>query len=900
MPETSTTAVARLFSWLRQGLHAGITAAQGSAVTTDGHLPVPIRLRINNADEIDVPVRLYGPGDVTGIDPREVIRTEPHAQVTDFEPNYFPFIEFDLPDFPWLFTPAAPDTAGHLQPWICLVVVPKESSSVTVTPNQPLPVLQCPRRELPNLAESWAWAHSQIVEGSTPAMDPSLDEKAQKNALGDMLKRYPERSVSRILCPRRLDPNTRYHACLVPTFEVGCKAGLGDPVTVDDERTLKPAWLSTTDAPGTDSIRLPVYFHWEFSTGFEGDFEALARRLVPRTLPPTVGLRPMDISRPDWGMPELTPDSAGTVLGLEGALRTPDTEPTPWPDAARVSFQTALRNILNAPAEHTPSGSEPAIVGPPLYGQWHAKQRIVPDGGDPPHWFRELNLDPRHRVAAGLGTLVIRFEQEQLMASAWDQLAQHELDDRRLRRAQLSEAVGQALDEKHFQPLPPSRFLQVTAPVHAVLGRERVPKQVPKLRPTQPLVSAAFRRMARQRGPLARRLAFTARQKPTIASGQTTVTQHLLEGLAGLGTLAGFLGMVAKPRAALLRSVSATVVAPRTEVPTDTAMIPIHLAKTSLLKELEPRLTVLAAVREDIPEAQSTDLVRFAPEFPQPMYEPLRDYFEDSLLPGLEQVLPNTITLLETNPRFIEAYMVGLNHEMSRELLWRGFPTDQRGTCFRQFWDIRGRVPLPTEAERKGLMDIPPITDWPDSTELGENAGQGSTEGQIVLLLRGDLLRRYSRAIIYAAEAAWSEDGTRRELGSEERYPLFRATRQPDVTMLGFPLTEEQVKGADSVSEGHPGWFFVLQQQPTEPRFGLDVPTSYGGLPEHWSDLSWGHMAADEKALQELVYVPIDGLLQGKTLDNVPWGKNSAHMAFITRQRPFRVAIHARTWLTGA
>jgi hypothetical protein len=71
-------------------------------------------------------------------------------------------------------------------------------------------------------------------------------------------------------------------------------------------------------------------------------------------------------------------------------------------------------------------------------------------------------------------------------------------------------------------------------------------------------------------------------------------------------------------------------------------------------------------------------------------------------------------------------------------------------------------------------------------------------------------------------------------------------------------------------------------------------------LPEHWSDLSWGHLAADEKALQELVYVPIDGLLQGKTLDNVPWGKNSAHMAFITRQRPFRVAIHARTWLTGA
>jgi hypothetical protein len=337
--------------------------------------------------------------------------------------------------------------------------------------------------------------------------------------------------------------------------------------------------------------------------------------------------------------------------------------------------------------------------------------------------------------------------------------------------------------------------------------------------------------------------------------------------------------------------------APRAEAPADRATTRVHLAKTSLLKELEPGLAVLAAVREQVPEAESTDLVRFAPEFSHPMYEPLRDYFEDSLLPGLEQVPPNTITLMETNPRFIEAYMAGLNHEMSRELLWRGFPTDQRGTYFRQFWDIRGRVPIPTDEEREGLKDISLITDWPDSAQLGENAGRGSSEGQIVLLLRGDLLRRYSRAIIYAAEAIWSADGTRRELGSEERYPLFRATRQPDVTMLGFPLTEQQVRGADNRNDGHPGWFFVLQQQPTEPRFGLDVPTTYGGVPEHWSDLSWGHLAADENALKQTVYVLINGLLQGQTLDNVPWGKNSAHMAFITRQRPFRVAIHARTWL---
>ena len=34
--------------------------------------------------------------------------------------------------------------------------------------------------------------------------------------------------------------------------------------------------------------------------------------------------------------------------------------------------------------------------------------------------------------------------------------------------------------------------------------------------------------------------------------------------------------------------------------------------------------------------------------------------------------------------------MVGLNVEMGRELLWRGFPTDQRGTYFRHFWGNDG------------------------------------------------------------------------------------------------------------------------------------------------------------------------------------------------------------------
>ena len=50
------------------------------------------------------------------------------------------------------------------------------------------------------------------------------------------------------------------------------------------------------------------------------------------------------------------------------------------------------------------------------------------------------------------------------------------------------------------------------------------------------------------------------------------------------------------------------------------------------------------------------------------------------LLPGVGTIDADTVTLLKDNPRFIEAYMIGLNHELARELLWREFPSDMRGT----------------------------------------------------------------------------------------------------------------------------------------------------------------------------------------------------------------------------
>jgi hypothetical protein len=70
------------------------------------------------------------------------------------------------------------------------------------------------------------------------------------------------------------------------------------------------------------------------------------------------------------------------------------------------------------------------------------------------------------------------------------------------------------------------------------------------------------------------------------------------------------------------------------------------------------------------------------PKIDLPMYEPLKAISIELLLPNISLIPPNSITLIETNQKFIESYMVGLNHEFARKLLWRGYPTDQRGLLF--------------------------------------------------------------------------------------------------------------------------------------------------------------------------------------------------------------------------
>jgi hypothetical protein len=877
--------------WVQRGVGRAITAPDEPNVALTARVPpnvpltarvvLPVTLHVDGAGEVTTSVQLYGPGDITGLDAAQIVRCDPPPGTSRFEAGYLPQVQFARADLPWLFTPAAPGVGRtRLRPWLVLVTV-RRRDDVRLVPNSggPLSVLELAAGaaavELPELSQSWAWAHAQIT--GRGAAGPA-----------DVLASDPGRACSRLICPRRLAPDTAYVACLVPAFAIGVKAGLGEPVLPDDEKRLDPAW----SASSTAALRLPVYYSWEFATAPAGSFETLARRLHPSPLEATTARPPqLDVSAPGGGMPKFTPTAPGAVVSLQSALRVPGSDAPPsWPDPTRVPFQAALEGLLTTAPQD--------VLTAPVYGQLQAGAVALPAAGGQPGWLRELNLDPRLRVAAAAGTRVVQQRQEQLMARAWEQAGAVSDVNAVLRQSQHVRELGTVVMERHLarraawaaatsatRELLSSQLLAMTQPAHAqlTLGGETLDAKLENSRVPVAAVSGAMRRLASPQGLIARR-----------ASAQGLIAQRAVAAgpaepidiLAAVDRVA----LMPRPAAPVGMVVTASVTAHVGGVDTRPAVSPEAL-RDPLLARLAPETTVLnrAQARVDAPAGTWTRPdplapVAFGPRFTEPMYEGLQQVAPWLFLPGVEHVEADGVALLETSPRVIEAYMAGLNHELSRELLWREFPATLAGTAFRQFWDVGGQPGDP-----EALADIPPISQWDPSVALGGHLrGAGA---QLVLLVRGELLRRYPTTTIYAARAtaAGGFDAATRLA------PMFRAALAPDIAFVGFALSEDNALGIDHDPAG-PGWYFVFEEYPGEPRFGFDEVAA-PGIPKTPDALAWAHVpltaSGHVDVSKPLLSVPATADLQKL------WGGDAANTAAITFQRPFRVAMHASRLLPG-
>jgi hypothetical protein len=331
------------------------------------------------------------------------------------------------------------------------------------------------------------------------------------------------------------------------------------------------------------------------------------------------------------------------------------------------------------------------------------------------------------------------------------------------------------------------------------------------------------------------------------------------------------------------------------------------------------------------------------PELDMPMYEPLKDLSSELFLPNIQLIENDTITLLETNQKFIEAYMTGLNHEFSSELLWREYPTDQRGSYFRQFWDATGFLVqggASEEETRERLRDITKLHTWKKTDQLDDHDNReahGDKEEELVLVIRGELLKKYPNAIIYAHRAEWERVGdvptgaidkarprrlrvlTPQEEASElRRYvktPLYDAAVSPDIYFFGFDLTATEVRnGVDPTRPGEEGsgWFFVIKERPGEPRFGLDIA---GSAPQAsittWNQLAWSDVGTAAGASlragggrEYTLTAPGSGATtelqkQFQEDSRFRWraATDSAELAYILYQVPVLMAVHATEML---
>ncbi|MCP3994241.1 MAG: hypothetical protein GY722_04125, partial [bacterium] len=907
-------------AWLRRGIGRDVIEIDTLGTANGSVLEraiVPVDVAVN-LRPVRMEFPLMGPGDVVGISPENVVRTEPHDWVTDFEPNYLAFIEFYEEDFLWRFTPASA-SVDRLRPWLALVVLEEATAAsqgefTRSSKRLPLPTITVQSTaSLPPHTQTWAWAHvhTNATFGDATEFERFLDSlktPGHPNA---------DRITCRLMSPRKLEPNTAYGAFVVPVFETGRLAGLGqDPVDVSAQQ---PAW---TAAAGP--VELPIYYEWRFRTGQNEDFESMVERLEPKVADARLGIRGMDGEMPGWGLTEGTDigqivpaDEKQTALGLEGALKAPTTKPRPTAVDTTKPFLQQLAAVLNHPEErrNQPSNAALPVIAPPIYGEHHALRHTVSPTRT--GWLDTLNVDPRNRVSAGFGVRVVCEHQENYVARAWDQVRKILEANRVIHYVAYAMRASETLYVNLAAKLSAGQaVIFFSSVLRKVRGSPTTLQHLlnqSKLPPSA--VSGAMRRLIRPRGGIGRRITGA---HPSFSYG--TVVEGLAEGMlsaappktsaddlttdAGvvdrmplsallwliqyrwlvflallilallLGLIGGMwmltialvviaiVGLIAAecrarahpagadggpasivnpgavagvleatpPRDSFTfiemdpvvppQSHAGTQVTTTTETTSDSpeavslksysSFTPGAAGEDSVegkafrhaATALNRRLAIEPPAEErpkfDLANAQAklaaavdplrsfplraaatVDFGRFAtgwlrkpehlvpamayPDFDDPMYEKLRDLSSELLLPNLKLIPPNSITLLETNPPFIEAYLTGLNFEFGRELLWREYPTDQRGSYFRQFWDTRGILAAKTDETNEGISerskDITPHDTWPLSSYLGTHRNPQRPPGeQVVLTVRGDLLKKYPGTLIYAQKAHIARD----------------------------------------------------------------------------------------------------------------------------------------------
>ncbi len=1133
--------------YLRQGISAN------SLLELDNyHNKITVNLPINGVrtneqsenpvETISKSIKLYGPGDIIGIDSKAWIKTEPNNGITNFESNYLPYIEFYDEDFPWRYSLGTTNETDRLMPWLALVVLKAdEFSDGNDVRNKPLPYIT-----VKNTAESfplhnqlWAWAHVHINgELTSESIQTGSDNTVKR--FKEILNNNPNHTYSRLLCPRKLSPNTEYTAFLIPVYELGRRAGLG--ITLDS--IDNPEMVSWENSSVKE---FPYYHTWKFQTATLGDFEYLVELLEPKPVDNRVGKRKIKVKNPAPNITGISENDGELELYLGGALKVPNDNIEPIPGNFPHIFQTKLAEFINLAAYNGPKqadeneniNNEDPVITSPLYGRWQASvNRLLKDeaGINLPNnqnWIHNLSLDPRHRATAAFGTQVIQNNKDDYLQQAWKQVGDIMEANAIIRKAQLSKAVLGAFKNKFSDALASQsigQFIAYTSPVanRVISSEATVAKEDGKLNNKNiyynlqqsaipnTITSMSVRKVMRPGSKVYKKLQFAKRDElgeivtrlnnkeirlsnpkslstelPGIESNVNSLKPNnlpqwtadilikykwikyiplalsvlffllliLLKQAISINSVLGSLAAIMlfvyyylnKTSVKIEKSESASVkliqskgtaeelindlpkcpdfkisTTPRsaTVSPGETDSreafkfkealkncyaineesikqgivveknsINIQMAVSDIQKTIHPKDAMQSFIYEgllkvppSIKRNESIDIGELLaePDISDPMYKPLSELSTDNFLPNINFIGQNTISLLETNQEFIEAYMVGINDAFSNRLFTNEYPTKRRGTPCRQFWNISNAlleldIEMLEEEEQKirqdlnsqgfevtdelvdrtlnafikdKYKDIPKIHKWSKKSKLGEHDNREQdrkNKSELVLVIRGELLKKFPTAVIYAQKARWNDkngepdtdvarelyeniylDDEQTEINPEFiKTPLYDAKVEPDIYFFGFDLDIDEAKGytESDIAPDNPadkktpsdlldnaGWFFVIKERPGEPRFGLDIGNKdeISNQLSLWEELTWEHVTSETdqfinmpnsenpiSIIQNLSFEEEEKTEQYNEDKLLTWNENmiSSELAYILYQTPSMVAVHASKML---
>ncbi len=832
----------RFYGWHRSAVY---DLASGPALT-EGRLTGALTLTLANtlppgeSFSQSVHFSIMGPGDVADLKAGAVVHTMPPPGTPDHEQDKCVHVDLAAPDLPWRYAPTLAN-GRQLRPWIVLVV--GTADTVALQANHTV-TLSGSAITAHDLSRSSRWAHVQ--------------EDADQ----------PGTLISRLVCERQLDPLTAYVAVVVPAFTV-----LGQPAWSNATTSVTlPAYyswqFSTGEAgdfaalagrlkPGPASAELG-----RAPTGYPPVPNAAQLQLRGALAPigssdadvatdvaddvTSLTTTPVDPRRPVIGLPaygacwvadprsttwgsrfDTDPRARGTAglgawagivqqdviadaaaaqagaldiaaqrirqlsLGL-AAARSLWARRTPTDDVRRMSlFGPALRRMV------TSTGSVRDTVagaGRPLASALFtaAARRVLRSGPARTAAVAAADTDPRALITAANtvpppparspGQLPHTDRMAKVLhVPPLDPAIAAGVHAKRVSGADL-DALAQRFDRSGYSPGLVQRF---NAGVTSAITRVRTGAPVPYFALLDVLDPPGGARHTEEelRGALTK-----------------------LDAASSLGNQDDLLRL----GAALLTNPPARPSAP----------IDADVAAGSIAAAVDPtvdRPVVVDRVLSTISGLTSQPLAppELSPDLDLPAWQFLRDHAGDWLLPGADGLDEDQVVAVQTNPVFVDAFLLGLNTQSLGELRFRNIPVVSGATPMRQFWSRSD----PDAGSYDD--DIVGVDAWPADSDLGAASHQSAAaaaSADLVLVLRTPLFRRYPRTLVYlvpAATAAGRPDWVADPDTSRRLLPVFQGAIGGDITFFGFDLDPAQ-------AASH---WVVLEEPPHGVRFYNTGPT---------------------------------------------------------------------------